>query len=49
LFFEGGHILRPMYFATVPGYPTDKNHGFTTEEGFSDPDETYPDKLNEPD
>jgi len=42
IFFESGNILEPKYFATVPGKPTDQNHGFTSKEGFSDPDEEYP-------
>lgn len=59
IFFEQGNILKPRYFATIPGYPTDQNHGFAKEEGFSDPDEVYPyeeitaphkpNALNEPD
>jgi len=59
IFFEQGNILKPRYFATIPGYPTDQNHGFEDDEGFSDPDEIYPYKtvvaphkpnaLNEPD
>lgn len=49
VFFENGHILKPRYFATVPGLPTDKNHGLSDNQGFSDPDGRYPDKLNEPD
>jgi hypothetical protein len=51
LFFENGHILNPRFFASVPGKPTDVNHGFEDIEGFSDPDKKYPaeHRLNEPD
>lgn len=49
LFFENGHIMHPRFFASVPGSPTDINHGFGKSDGFSDPDGVYPDKLNEPD
>jgi hypothetical protein len=49
VFFENGNILNPRYFATAPGLPTDINHGFEDGKGFSDPDKTYPDKLDEPD
>jgi len=42
LFFEGGNILKPKYFATVPGKPTDQKHGIEEGEGFSDPDGNYP-------
>lgn len=60
VFFENGNIMRPIYFATVPGIPT---VGSTAEadptEGFQDPDAVYPtiaseaplkpNALNEPD
>jgi hypothetical protein len=51
LFFEGGNILQGRFFCTVPGFPTDQNHGFKSDEGFSDPDKNFPKKtrLNEPD
>ena len=49
VFFERGHLLNPRYFATAPGKPTEKTHGFTSEQGFSDPDGVYPDKLGESD
>jgi len=51
VFFEGGNIMNPRYFATVPGKPTDQNHGLTDKQGFSDPDNVYPktNRLNEPD
>ncbi|HRR48408.1 MAG TPA: phage baseplate assembly protein V [Bacteroidales bacterium] len=43
VFFENGNILRPIYFATLPGGssspPTDTLHGFV------DPSGTYPDKT----
>jgi len=42
IFFEQGNILKPRYFATIPGKPTDKNHAFDEDEGFSDPDGVYP-------
>jgi len=50
IFFEQGHILKPIYFASIPGYPTDQYHGFKGpkgNEGFSDPDENYPNKTTE--
>lgn len=49
LFFENGHILEPRYFASAPGKPEDKNHGFKEEDGFSDPDDKYPEKTGETD
>jgi len=59
IFFEQGNILKPRYFASIPGKPADQNHGFTSKEGFSDPDKKYPvtivskphkpNALNEPD
>lgn len=51
LFFENGNILQPRFFASIPGKPTDVNHGFKDDEGFSDPNKQYPTKhrLNEPD
>jgi len=58
LFFEAGNILQARYFATVPGKPTDQNHGLSDKQGFSDPDNEYPNttstthipnSLNEPD
>jgi hypothetical protein len=42
VFFEGGHILKPRYFATVPGIPETQEHGLEENQGFSDPDKTYP-------
>ena len=42
LFFENGHILNPRFFASAPGMPTNINHGFEDNEGFSDPDNEYP-------
>lgn len=47
VFFEQGHILRPIYFASIPGYPTDQYHGYKSGDGFSDPDENYPNKTTE--
>jgi len=48
LFFEGGNITKPIYFATLPGYPTEAP---VTSEGFNDPDGVYPTshRLDEPD
>lgn len=45
LFFENGHILKPIFFATIPGLPIDQYHGYAGapgNEGFSDPDEEFP-------
>lgn len=39
VFFEGGHIMQPRYFASVPGIPSNAPN---TEEGFNDPDGIYP-------
>lgn len=39
VFFEGGHILHPRYFATVPGIPSENPN---TSKGFNDPDGMYP-------
>lgn len=47
LFFENGHIMKPRFFASVPGLPTDKNHGFKEEDGFSDPDSEYPNESTQ--
>lgn len=51
LFFERGHLGNPRYFACAPGKPSSKTHGFTKEQGFSDPDGQFPTehRLNEPD
>ncbi|MFW6014833.1 MAG: hypothetical protein ACOCRK_00180 [bacterium] len=48
LFFENGNILKPIYFASAPGRPTEKPD---TNTGFNDPDGEYPkeDLLDEPD
>lgn len=45
LFFEGGNPLQPRFFATVPGKPKTQTHGFIYNQGFSDPDKTYPNKT----
>lgn len=45
LFFENGHILKPRYFASAPGIPSDQNHGLDENQGFSDPDNRYPEKA----
>lgn len=47
IFFESGHILNPRFFASAPGFPTDINHGFEDDEGFSDPDNIYPNEETE--
>lgn len=51
VFFENGNPMEPRYFATVPGIPEDKNHGFKDKDGFSDPDGLFPkeNRLGEPD
>lgn len=44
VFFEGGNIMQPRYFATVPGIPAegpDDEIG-RTQTGFQDPDGVYP-------
>lgn len=48
LFFENGHILKPVYFASAPGVSTEEPN---VNRGFSDPDGNYPtaDYLNESD
>jgi len=46
LFFEAGNPMKPRYFGSAPGYPTENPNG---NEGFNDPDENYPDKINESD
>lgn len=48
VFFENGNIMRPIYFATLPGIPTEEPN---TTEGFNDPDGVYPTshRLDEPD
>lgn len=48
IFFEQGEVTHPIYFATVPGIPSSAPD---SNEGFSDPDETYPlsSLLGEPD
>ena len=48
VFFEDGNITRPIYFATLPGVPTEAP---VTNEGFNDPDGIYPTshRLDEPD
>ena len=48
VFFEAGHILKPKYFATVPGVPTNPSN---PSKGFNDPNGNYPTehRLNEPD
>jgi len=38
LFFENGDYERPMYFASLPGIPSEKSQ----REGFNDPDGIYP-------
>ena len=49
LFFENGHMLKPRYFASAPGVPTETGHGY--DDGFSDPDGEFPteNRLDEPD
>ncbi|MFW6377495.1 MAG: hypothetical protein ACOCZ5_02500 [bacterium] len=51
LFFENGNHLQPRYFASAPGKPTTKEHGFEGNTGFKDPDGQYPTehRLNQPD
>lgn len=39
VFFESGNILRPRYFASVPGLPKTSPN---PKEGFNDPDGKYP-------
>lgn len=46
VFFENGNIMKPRYFATIPGKPADQNHGLTDKQGFSDPDNTYPNETS---
>jgi hypothetical protein len=48
LFFENGHPNQPVYFASVPGKPTQESDPSM---GFNDPDGVYPTKhrLDEPD
>jgi hypothetical protein len=61
VFFDDGNLMSPMYFATLPGIPEDKNplkKTIVTQEqiqsrfnGFRDPNNEYPvqSKLGEPD
>lgn len=46
IFFENGNINQSRYFASLPGYPTEKP---IKEEGFNDPNGVYPQKTDEPD
>lgn len=46
IFFENGHLSRPIYFASLPGKPTEAPN---RKQGFNDPNGTYPSRLNEPD
>lgn len=46
VFFESGHPMKPRYFGSAPGYPTESPDG---SKGFNDPDEDYPDKTDESD
>lgn len=48
VFFDHGNILKPVYFASMPGIPKIKP---SSKEGFSDPNGEYPsdELLEEPD
>lgn len=48
LFFESGHILKPKYFASAPGVPSNPSDPSM---GFNDPSGSYPasHRLNQPD
>lgn len=48
VFFENGHPNQPIYFASVPGLPTQESD---PTKGFNDPDGTFPSahRLGEPD
>ncbi len=50
VFFEGGHIHKPRFFATVPGLPTSKTHGYENRDwGFKDPNGEFPNStINAP-
>jgi len=49
VFFEGGNIMQPRYFATVPGIPKEGADEATLQtEGFQDPDGVYPLKVADP-
>ena len=39
IFFESGNPMKPIYFASAPGVPTEE---VNTEQGFNDPDGLYP-------
>lgn len=36
LFFENGHILKPRFFASIPGVPTDPQFDDDAKEGSQD-------------
>lgn len=46
LFFIGGNHNRPVYFATIPGFPQESANPSV---GFNDPDAVYPEYTGNPD